>query len=79
MACSGVSGCVPVRNKFQITDALKSIAPEGMCGECIGDRLPLTDHQLAHALIDDLQPPQFERVTGECIGCRQVKQLIRHG
>jgi hypothetical protein len=70
---------VPMRNEFQIEDTLQSIAPAGMCGECIGDRLPLSDRRLAHALIDDLQPPQFKRVTGECIACRQVKQLIQHG
>jgi hypothetical protein len=67
-----------MRNKFPISDALKFIAPAGMCGECIGDRLPVSDRRLAHALIDDLQPPQFKRVTGvHCLSSGQTVDPTR--
>ena len=68
-----------MRNEFQIKDTLQTLAPAGMCSECIGDRLPLSARAHLDALINELKPPNFERVTGECVACLQVKRLIRVG
>ena len=75
---SGVSVAMPMRPELQIRDTLQMLAPDGMCDGCIADRVPLSFRPPLKQLIDHLQPPQFERATGECIACQQVSEVIRH-
>ena len=67
-----------MRPEFQIRDTLQLLAPDGMCDDCIADRVPIAERPRVQKLIDNLQPPQFERVTGECIACQQMNEVIRY-
>jgi hypothetical protein len=64
-------------SRFQLDDLIRSVAPHGLCGECIRDRMPLSERAHLQDLLADLPSPELERVRGECVGCQQPREVIR--
>lgn len=67
-----------MHGSYRLGDLLVAVAPGALCQECIGDRVPILWSRRVAAMVEDLKPPHFERSTGECVGCRQRKPVIRH-
>lgn len=63
---------------FQLTDFLPSIAPNALCDDCIRDRVPIRARQELPRMISELAPPGFERSTGECSACTEVRDVTRY-
>ena len=58
-------------------ELLMKIAPNGLCDDCIRDRVPINTRPALQAIMSELRPPHFSRSTGECAGCNQVTEVTK--
>jgi hypothetical protein len=64
--------------RFELTEFLPAIAPNALCDDCIGDRVPIWARPELPRMMSELTPPHFERSTGECSACGGTDQVNRY-
>jgi hypothetical protein len=67
-----------MHSALQLTDLLVAIAPDGLCDECIRDRMPISSRPQISRLISELKPTHFDRMEGECSACCEVQQVTSY-
>ena len=63
---------------FQLSDFLISVAPDDLCDECIGDRVPLSTRSHIPTMLSELKPADFERSRHECASCGGIHELTHY-
>jgi hypothetical protein len=69
------SGSTQMSSRIEVFELLAEHAPLGLCHECIADRIHHFGPDSLPSVLNSLEPSQFERLSGECAACLQVRDI----